>query len=212
VAWQGGIELKHDGLLRASVWVAAILAAAAARPADASVIVNISQAGSDVVATFSGSINLTALTSRGQFMLIGGIDPALAIFASGNGVQGSVDGYSGFTGPASWGSGGGTVLTSNTGSLFDVSGPDVAGGFLLVPHLYVSGSALSGSTTFANQTLSSIGVITGTYTYTWGSGQSADSVVVNIGAPESGSLLLLTLGSAGLLFVRFRGRSPHRTC
>jgi hypothetical protein len=201
--------MKPHGLVRASFWVAAILAGVSAQPAAAGVIVDISQVTSDVVATFSGSLDLTDLTFQGQFGIdVGGIGPSLAILASGTGGPLSMDGYLGITGPASWGSGGGTVMTSNTGDLFDISGE---AGFLEVPHLYVSGSPLSGSTTLANQTLSSVGLTAGTYTYTWGSGPTADSIVVNIGTiPEPRSLLLVTLGLASL-FAKFRNRIPHRS-
>jgi hypothetical protein len=208
--FQGENGLKPHDLVSASFCVAAILAGASAQPADAAIIVNISQVNSDVVATFSGSLNLAALTFNGQFGIVGGIAPTLAIFANGNGGPLSVDGYSGLTGPTSWGGGGGLVSTSNTGALFDISGA-APGTFVEVPHLYASGSALSGSSTFANQTLSSIGLIAGTYTYTWGSGLTADSVVVNVGTPEPGSWLLVTLGLASLLFAQFRNRIRRRS-
>ncbi len=62
-----------------------------------------------------------------------------------------------------------------------VAGVAGSGGLLGVPLAYVSGAALSSSMEFAGQTFASIGVTPGTYTWTWGSGISVDSLTVQIG-------------------------------
>jgi hypothetical protein len=71
------------------------------------------------------------------------------------------DAYSGLIGPASFGSGGETPASTDTG---DFVGIDGSLGHLHVPAGYISGTPLSDSATFDDQTLSSLGVTPGTYT------------------------------------------------
>lgn len=116
----------------------------------------------------------------------------------------SEDGYYGFTGPTSFGTGGLISLSSGSGDLVSMD----AGGVpetLFVPHGYVSGSTLSSSATSDNATFSSLGVTPGTYTWSWGNGADADSFTLQIGpaavpAPliDRGLPVLLAVG--GLLF------------
>jgi hypothetical protein len=54
---------------------------------------------------------------------------------------------------------------------------------MLVQAGYVSGSSLSATTTWNNQTLATMGLTGGTYTFSWGAGVNADSLVVNIPLP-----------------------------
>ena len=83
-------------------------------------------------------------------------------------------------------------------------------GILGVPVGYVSGTSLGTSTiTFNSTTLAALGVIDGTYEWTWGTGANADSFTLQIGpvaaVPEPASLPLLVMGLAGLgLVVRAR--------
>jgi hypothetical protein len=73
---------------------------------------------------------------------------------------------------------------------------------------YVSGNPLSDSSTYDNQTFSSLGVTPGTYVWTWGSGATADSFALDIEAaavPEPSSLLVGVM-LAALLIVRMIGR------
>ena len=62
-------------------------------------------------------------------------------------------------------------------------------GYVFLPAGYVSGAALSSTSTWTGQTLATLGVTVGTYTWTFGSGASADSVVVYAGtAPPSAAV------------------------
>jgi hypothetical protein len=76
---------------------------------------------------------------------------------------------------------------------------------LVVPGGYISGTPLAGTATFSGTTLVAMGATPGTYVWTWGSGNTADSLTLLIGAsaevPEPGTLFLVggvLLGSMAL--------------
>ena len=139
--------------------------------------VTISQVGNDVVWSGSGSFNLTALTSDGPGSIGGGYNSGLAVWAIGPDT--SVDTYSGtITYPASFGTSN-VAVTSNTGSTFGIL-PGGSGRLLYVPSGYVSNTNISGTSTYANKTIASAGLTPGTYTWSWGSGANASSLVMTI--------------------------------
>jgi hypothetical protein len=82
-------------------------------------------------------------------------------------------------------------------------------GVVVVPVGYVSGTVLSDSATWTGQSLASLGLTPGTYTYTWGSGIHADSATVQIGntTPEPGTVPLLGAILALGLAARSRTKS-----
>jgi hypothetical protein len=177
--------------------------------AQASFIVNIYQSGGNVVASGSGSINTGALTDNGASEVEGMTTPDFAIIIVG--PSGDADGWSGASGPSSFGSGLGTAASSGTGDLVGIGGN---AGNVALPEDYTSGDALSGTATWDSTTLSDLGLTDGTYTYTWGSGGTADSFTVNIGqapAPEPGTVWLLSAGVLGLVLnrIRMRKHSVH---
>jgi hypothetical protein len=162
--------------------------------------VELTQHGSDVVATGSGSIDLTGLTF--DIELEGGADlfPAIGSIVTGP-TSVAVDLYfSTFTGPARFGSGGETVGSSGAGD-----GVGLAGvfGYVYVPHDYVSGAPLSDTSTFSG---ASLGVTPGRYEWTWGSGanQNFTLVIGTDAAPEPSTWAMMLLGFAGLAFAGYR--------
>ena len=178
-----------------------------ARPAQA-YTVTLAQVGSDVVETGSGAVNLTGLTldttGLGLFAIM---RPDLALLSSGQGGGVPIDFYMGFTGPASFGSGGQTNASTGSGDFVGI----FVGifGDLVLPQGYVSGAALSSSATWNNATLASLGVTPGTYEWTWGTdlpNQNFTLIVeAPVGAPDGGTTVSL-LGCAllGLLGLRRR--------
>jgi hypothetical protein len=140
-------------------------------------IVTISQVGPDVVWNGSGSFNLAALTSTGTGTVSAGFSASNAAWAIGPNV--SVDIYSGVTTfPTSFGSGG-VGVTSTSGSTFGILlGP--GNRLLYVPSGYTSNTNINGSATYASQTIVGMGLTPGTYTWSWGSGGNASSIVMTI--------------------------------
>ncbi len=184
----------------------ALAALAAVSPARATYIVTFSQAGPDVVASDSGSINTNGLTFVAPTTLHPMIQPDFAVEVTG--ATGLVDIYTGtISGPRSFGPGDVTSATAGTGSIAGFNGP--AGEFS-VPQGYVSGAPLSDTATYAGQTFASLGLDLGSYVYSFGSGADADTITVDIVAPpsvpEPASLALFGTGVLGLGLVRRRRR------
>src|SRR5207248_2905691 len=104
------------------------------RPARASFILTRQQVGPDVVTTGSGAIDLTGLTLLGS---------------SGHQVS-----YGGrISGPTFGGRRFEISVSSRSGDTVGIGSFPLAGVFLTVPAGYVSGTALSGSTTYSDSTL-----------------------------------------------------------
>ena len=167
----------------------------------AAVIITLQQVGSDVVANGSGTINTSALTLSGSGSAQSSITPSnpSIILGPASPQSGAYSLWQSVTMPSLFGVGNQTFATSGSG---DVVG--TAGIGLFLPQAYVSGAALSDTATWANQTFSSLGVTPGTYTWTWGSGPTADSLTLNATvAPEPASAVLL-LGGGALLALRRR--------
>ena len=129
--------------------------------------------------------------------LIQGFNAIVTLGGAGNDGE-----YGGITGPFTFGSGGFFPASSGSG---DIAGVIVDR--LRLPSGYASGAPLASTATWNNQTFASLGVTPGTYVWTWGSGEHADSFTLQIGptngVPETGSTIALMLGAVGTL-IAFR--------
>jgi hypothetical protein len=181
-------------------------------PAQAAYITTLVQQGSNVVANGSGTLNLASVSIiPGTAATEASIQPSIGLLFIGQALNEFISNYTGVTGPPNFGNGN-SDITASSGS-GDIVGVDETTPFgarvLTVPEGYVSGSALFESTTWNNQTFSSLGVTPGTYVWTWGSGASADSFTLNIegvaaAVPEPSSFLLFGGGLAALIALRYR--------
>ena len=149
--------------------------------------VTITQVGSDVVWSGSGSFNLTALTLIGTTTITSGFQSNNAIWIAGAtstppGATGQQYGGASLTYPTTFSTG--TLPTilgiGATGSMFGVLTGGASGRTIVVPNGYSSGTTISGSTTYSNTTISGLGLSGGTYTWAWGSGANASTLVMVI--------------------------------
>jgi hypothetical protein len=163
--------------------------------------VTITEVGSNVVMTASGTIDLTGLTLvDSNFGPIGGggLGINTATFICGNSGTYSTT-YSGFTStPSNFGSGSYTPPPSSaSGNYFGVIMNGQPPFLLLVPTGYTSGTNITSTQTFNNTSLSTLGLTNGTYTYTW-SGGSIDVVVgTGLGGPTPTPTPTSTGGGVG---------------
>jgi hypothetical protein len=199
------IQLKKTTLV---FFVRSLLGAATASllvfssPAQAGYIVTLQQVGPNVVATGSGAIDLTGLTFFDTIGISPLVEPFTGLILTGPTNFPSTDIYFTVNGPTSFGSGLTTFANSGSG---DIVGITDLGGLLFVPQGYVSGTALSDSSTYDNATFASLGVTPGTYVWTWGTGANENFTLVipTVGVPDAGSTIgLLLLALAALFFAR----------
>lgn len=157
----------------------------------------------------NSTLNLAGLSGPSTRYPSARIRPANAYFTLGTGVT-TVYQYTAsavtrnFTGLGLGGYGYGTsddtvFATATSGGAFGVNaGPNVASIFL--PVGYVSGAVLpSAGAVFSGATFQTLGVTPGDYTWSWGSGGTADSITLRfVDVPTPATLALFGLGLAGL--------------
>ena len=173
--------------------------------AQAAYIVDLTQQGSDVVATGSGAIDLTGLILEGGNTDLSTMDPMAGVILIGPAGYGNFafSGYIGVSsGPTRFGSGTGIDANSGGGDAVGING---LYGALLVPVGYVSGSPLTDTATWANQTFNTLGVTPGRYEWTWGSGANQNFTLV-IGTPEPSTWAMMLLGFVGLGYAGYHRR------
>lgn len=174
------------------------LSCAAAAPALSAVVITGEQQGNDYVFSFSGSLDVSGLMSGSSgddsFATIRSDYGNFLSFGSGYDEYLPYEDFSAF----------------GTGGVFvGVASGDTIGlaGLLYVSKGYVSGSAMSGSLTFANKTMLDLGLTAGTYVAALTEG--GDTVTLNITAdvplPAAAPLMALGLGGLALIGRRRKG-------
>jgi len=146
--------------------------------ANATYTFTFTESGGNVVATGSGTLNITGLVLNAIVGGNGYIWPFQSSVVSSDLNNNPMDRYSAnLTGPT-LGSAGITAKTSNTG---DGVGFWKDSGLLFVPQNYVSGAQLTSSQTWNGATLALLGLTVGTYTFSYGTAPNNDSFVVIVG-------------------------------
>ena len=201
--------MKHFGAFAA----AGLMAATCPAVSHASIMVDIVETGGDVVASYSGSLTDDDLIYEGGDNFIDSTRLSGTTVRIGNPFTNL--GWSGFTGPANWGSNSyAPFASSKTGSFFVLELGIYGSPRVFVPKNYIFGSSLNGTATFAGETFASIGLEAGQYVYTSPGGQT---ITINIGdvsaVPEPASWALVIAGF-GLVGATMRcarrqlGRGP----
>jgi hypothetical protein len=173
-------------------------------------IIDISQAGPNVVAKGHGTLDTAALTSvpvSDTGLGVFGINASSAFAVVGNYNLGDQT-YTGFSGPTTFGPGWYT-FANGPGLPTGING---SSDYLVTPLNYSSGDPLSGSMEFDGTTIAGLGLTPGTYTWTWGSGDTADSFVIRIHGhvtPEPASLTMLGTALAAFGGLRLRRRKQR---
>jgi hypothetical protein len=145
------------------------------------------ESGSNILMSYSGTLDLTGLDfveniNPGS----GGVGAAQGAFGIGPSGVPNVSLYTGatFSYPSNFGTGGGSPSSvTGTGDYFGVFSGLYPTNTLVVPTGYTSGNFIQGTTTLSASTFSSLGMSAGTYNYSWGAG--------------SGQSFVLTIGGAG---------------
>lgn len=160
---------------------AAVTWAAAASSASAAITININEVGSDVVATASGTANTSSFAAPIEFPA--GVETYIFPSSTAGGLlvgDGSIartwDYYQEITTvKIVFGIGNFAYASSSTGDVVGITQDiDFMPGDIYLPVNYVSGTALSGSSTWLGQSIASLGLYEGSYTWHWGSGANAD--------------------------------------
>ncbi len=171
--------------------------------------------GFDVVATGSGTINITNLSFSPVSTLAQMVPSASVLITGGPGTvaadQVSLAFSSGFS---SFGPGGGHSPNTSSGNIAGLAGGTLGAGALYVPVGYNGTDTLSNSATWNNATLASLGLTPGTYIWTWTNpipaapifaATTANTFTIQIGSapvvplPATLPLFATGLGALGLL-------------
>jgi len=142
------------------------------------------ESGSDILMSYSGTLDLTGLdfvqnTTSGS----GGVGAAQGAFGIGPSGALDISLYTGatFSYPSNFGTGGGGPSSvTGTGDYFGVFSGILPTNCLVVPSGYTSGDYIIGTTTLSGSSFTSLGMNTGDYNYSWGAGEG-QSFVLTIG-------------------------------
>lgn len=176
-----------------------------AQPSQAAIVIDVTESAGNVYAVLDGSANLSALSFENNWG-----DPSLTgDFSSGSWIWvgsgvGDFQEFSGPTlaGPATFGSASATIALADatTGPQAGVIAQTTSG--IGLPIGYVSGTTIHATSTWLGKTIADMGLVPGTYVWTWGLGrEDSDSLTLNI-APEPTTFALASIALLGAMGVR----------
>jgi hypothetical protein len=179
--YEGG-EFVMSGLkaFKSTVGALSVGCILLASNAHAAFTLYVSQSGADVVASGTGTLNVSQLTLEvpGDSGDCGsGPYATFPYICSGPGTGPATNTYGSITGPSSFGTTNAPSAWTGTGDIVGIKGSS-----LVVPFNYLSGAALTSSSNWNATTLDGLGLTLGTYTWTWGTGAGADSFTLVIGS------------------------------
>lgn len=192
------LQIAIRGKTMNKIWAIAATLMLCCGSSFAAYTVTFSEVGPNVVANGSGSINTAAFVSN-PIVTPQRVTPTSAqLFIGGTPLlnppalrwSGGV-----ITGPSSFGLGGGFA----SAALGDLVGIQGAAQNLFTPVGYVSQTALNSSATWNGTTVAGMGLVPGTYTWTWGAGPTADSFTIVIPAPGLSASPIPTLSEWALI-------------
>jgi hypothetical protein len=142
------------------------------------------ESGSNILMSYSGTLDLTGLDFvQNTTSSSGGVGAAQGAFGIGPSGALDISLYTGatFSYPPNFGTGGGGPSSvTGTGNYFGVFSGLYPTNTLVVPTGYTSGNFIQGTTTLSGSSFTSLGINTGDYTYSWGAG-AGQSFVLTIG-------------------------------
>ena len=174
--------------------------------AQAAVVVDITQIGSDVVISHSGTIDTASASNTGfladQGVTIGKFGPNTNYITFGE--VGRADAYSvSFSEfPFAMLTSGTAFPDSRTGDTFGIYRGENR---LYLPVGYVTGETITGGATFNGKTLADLGIVEGTYTATFSNAGTTENVTYNVSVPETSQFALIaSLISLGFCYFKRR--------
>jgi hypothetical protein len=170
--------------------------------AQAALIINFAEVGGDVVATLSGSLNVSGIRQIDEGTVVGSqVVPGNGLIqmapAGGDPSASWSRAYNVIDSPAAliFGTGPAVSADHRSGDVFLLMGAD---NFFTLPYSY-HGGPLNGSMTFLGKSFVSLGTTPGVYTSTIGGGQ--DRITITFGSaavPEPATLGLMSVAFAAL--------------
>jgi hypothetical protein len=192
-------------------FTALLLAAGAVhRPASAAIVMTANEIGSDVVFSYTGTLNITGMTSASEMTILSSrvraSGPIVHFKAAGPSGANSDSYLSPFSSrPSNLGTTSTSVITATTSSATAVFG--TTSDTLFLDNRLTATDWLttqSGSMTFQGKTLAGLGIVPGTYTWVLNN-SAADTITLNA-VPEPSSLMLVGAGGVVCVFVSSRRR------
>lgn len=179
--------------------------AAALNVASAAVDIFINEVGGDVIATFSGSIDLTGASIVDNLGFFPGVNAQFPAVNFADSMT-TLEGW-GLTSFETFGPGNGTFNTADdqNGDLLVINNQTGFGELFLDP-AYVSGDFISGDFTFFGTTLAALGLAEGTYLYTLPNDQVNLFIGASTAVPVPAAALLMA-PALGAMVARRRRRA-----